>query len=116
MDTLLARLLTEMKKRKIKVPELSKLLDVPQDRVYGWKKYGKIAKAEDVALVEKWINNQFDTADQMKSLPIDNYEKALLKALVQSHVKLSATVQNRTIDEVSRELEENTKLFLHLLK
>lgn len=48
----------EMKKRKVKTPELSEVTKIPKDRIYAWYRDNTNPKAEDQIILEKWINNE----------------------------------------------------------
>lgn len=49
------RLAAVMKERKIKFPKLSKIVDIPHDRMYAWYRDDSNPKTEDRAKLEKWI-------------------------------------------------------------
>ena len=47
---------------------------------------------------------------------IDQYEQALLKAVVTDYIKLKAQITKRSVDEIAEELDQNTKLILRDIK
>lgn len=47
---------------------------------------------------------------------IDQYEQALLKAMVTDYIKLKAQITKRSVDEIADELDQNTKLILRDMK
>lgn len=49
------RLKQKMKDRRVKIPTLAELVDIPKGRIYGWYRDGTNPKAEDLQKLEKWI-------------------------------------------------------------
>lgn len=47
---------------------------------------------------------------------VDQYEQALIKALVTDYIKLKAQITKKSVDEIADELDQNTKLILRDLK
>lgn len=47
---------------------------------------------------------------------VDQYEQALIKALVTDYIKLKASITKKSVDEIADELDQNTKLILRDMK
>lgn len=63
LNPLVDKLLSEMKHRKVKVPQFAEESGIPKDRVYKWKQEGTNPKSEDVELINNWINGESSTGN-----------------------------------------------------
>ena len=55
MSNITATLFDELKKRGLTIAEFSKEVNIPADRIYSWKYNRGNPKAEDVELIQRWL-------------------------------------------------------------
>jgi len=69
----------EMKRRKVKVPALSELTDIPKDRIYAWYRDNTNPKKEDQEILEAWLNEVPFKKNEEKTeeLPLGNLKVTL---------------------------------------
>lgn len=75
-----------------------------------------IGRGGNKKLLEKIKQKYAFAFNEKKVTPVDQYEQAMLKALITDYIKLKAQLTKRSIDEIADELDQNTKLILRDLK
>jgi hypothetical protein len=58
------RIKEELKRRCIKIPALAQQAGIPKDRIYGWYRDKTSPKAEDQAILEKWLAGETSTKNE----------------------------------------------------
>lgn len=61
------RLKEVMELRRVKVPALSEQTGIPKDRIYAWYRDNTSPKAEDQIRLEKWLNGETSTKENVFS-------------------------------------------------
>lgn len=56
LNPLVAKLYEALKKRKVSVPKLAAATGIDKDRIYKWKQEGTKPKADDAAIINRWID------------------------------------------------------------
>lgn len=70
------RLKEKMAERGIKVPELSRITDIPKDRIYAWYRDNTQPKQEDREKLEKWINEEKNESSFLEERRLNKLTKS----------------------------------------
>jgi transcriptional regulator with XRE-family HTH domain len=112
------RLKATRKARKLSVPEVSVLLDIPQDRIYKWE-HGASPKYEDRVKVEKWLNGESgDLREIGRSSEKDKFLSGEIKLSAQEYVnelKKDKVRLEKLIEDSQRIIDTNLTAMMTLL-
>lgn len=75
-----------------------------------------IGRGGNKKLLEKIKQKYSSILNTEKVQPVDQYEQALLKALMTDYIKLKAQLTKKSVTEIADELDQNTKLILREMK
>lgn len=108
VNPLVSNLFAAFKARRKSVPDFEAETGIPRDRVYKWRRSGTTPKAEDQAIIEKWLQGGImdkSPINQGNSAVQESGEPDLLKTLLTRLVTLTEN-QNRILERQEKDLVE----------
>lgn len=115
-QSIVEQLLEKAKKNNIKTPELARLLNIPQDRIYKWKSQGSSPRAEDVIKIQAFLNGKESNKVQTEEIDLGAAIKELratTSAILAVSAEILARVSDRSSAAVRQEVEDMVKSMLN---
>ncbi|SRR5579862_2753882 len=106
-DPIGEEILRVRKERKISVPELSKILNIPKDRIYKWEK-GSVPKYKDRQIIEKWLAGDWKNVPQSATYSHIKAEQDRMSTFERLLIQL-IEMQNKILTRQEEELIARVK-------
>ena len=107
-ETIVIQMFKKAEEEGVKITDLARQLDIPQNRIYQWKSSGVKPKADDAKKIESWLQGR--KPEEVKTIEIDlgasvRKMEATTSAILAVAAEILAKVSDRSVSAVRQEVE-----------